>query len=154
VSARPAPFFRPNRRPRPHERRMGMADTKDDLDKWIDAACDDGWEPSPDAISEFDDAEAGPPLDKSELKAAHEDLAKWRSPADFHCVVQGLHKRCRAREFKSPHRKFLLDAWTLAEFVRHKSVDQVRLAGPSEQWPDGYVKVGPSVENVEVTIAL
>jgi hypothetical protein len=36
----------------------------------------------------------------------------------------------------------------------HKPVDQVRLADPSEQWPDGYVKIGDKVENVEATIAM
>jgi hypothetical protein len=44
--------------------------------------------------------------------------------------------------------------WTLAEFVRHKTVDQVWLAPPCEEWPDGYVRLGKKTENVEVTIAL
>jgi hypothetical protein len=131
-------------------------DEKDELDKLIDAACDDGWDPGADGWgpSEFDDLESGPPLSAEELNSARTDLARWRSPADFRLAVYRLHKRCRSWEFKGPERKFLLDAWTLAEFIRHKSVDQVRLADPSEQWPDGYVKIGESVENVEVTIAL
>jgi hypothetical protein len=128
----------------------------DDIDKWIDAACDDGWEPSKDGWgpSEFDDAERGPPLSATELKNASKDLAQWHSPIDFRRAVYKLHKRCRPKEFKGPQRKFLLDAWTLAEFVRHKPVDQVRLAGPSEQWPDGYVRTAQTTENIEVTIAL
>jgi hypothetical protein len=131
-------------------------DEKDELDKLIDAACDDGWDPAADGWgpSEFDDVETGPSLSANELTSARADLTRWRSPADFRLAVHRLHKRCRSWEFKGPERKFLLDAWTLAEFVRHKSVDQVRLADPSEQWPDGYVKIGESVENVEVTIAL
>jgi hypothetical protein len=84
----------------------------------------------------------------------HARTAIWLSPIDFRRSVDGLHKRCRSRDFKSPHRKFLLDAWTLAEFVRHKAVDEVRLASPSELWPVGYVKIGENVNNVEATIAL
>jgi hypothetical protein len=53
----------------------------------------------------------------------------------------------------SPKATFLRDAWTLAKFVRHKSVDQVRLADPSDRWPDGYVKIDQTIENVEVTMA-
>ncbi len=133
---------------------IGMSD--DDIEKWIDAACDDGWDPSKDGWgpSEFDDAESGPPLSATELKNAREDLAQWHSPIDFRRAVHNLHKRCHAREFKGPQRKFLLDAWTLAEFVRHKTVDKVRLADPSEQWPDGYVKIAGKIENVEATIAV
>jgi hypothetical protein len=133
-----------------------MADVEqDELDKLIDAACDDGWDPAVDGWgpSEFDDLETGPPLSADELNSAHTDLARWRMPADFRLAVHRLHKRCRSWEFRGPERKFLLDAWTLAELVRHKSVDQVRLADPSEQWPDGYVQIGRKIENVEVTAA-
>jgi hypothetical protein len=57
--------------------------------------------------------------------------------------------------FNNPRQKFLLDAWTLAEFaMRHKSIEQVRLAGPDERWPGGFVRGESVVENVEVTIAL
>jgi hypothetical protein len=52
------------------------------------------------------------------VKTSKRRAAIWRSPIDFGRSVEGLHKRCRSRDFKSPHRKFLLDAWTLAEFVR------------------------------------
>jgi hypothetical protein len=128
---------------------------QDKLDKLIDAACEDGWDPAVDgwAPSEFDDLETGPPLSADELKDARADLARWRTPSDFWLAVHRLHKRCRSWEFRGPDRKFLLDAWTLAELVRHKPVDQVRLADPSEQWPDGYVQIGGKIENVEVTAA-
>jgi|ERR1700730_13781627 len=39
----------------------------------------------------------------------------------------------------------------LAEFVGLRSVDSVRLACASEQWPDGYVKVGGKTHNIEIT---
>jgi hypothetical protein len=130
----------------------------EDIEKLIDAGCADGWDPANDGwddLSEVEVDETAPPLVAHELKSVHEDLARRRSPADFRKVVAGLHKRCRSWEiFKNPRQNFLLDAWTLAEFVRHQPVDQVWLAGPSEQWPDGYVCIGKKIENVEVTIAL
>jgi hypothetical protein len=96
-----------------------------------------------------------PPLSTDELKRAHEDLAVWRVPLDFRRTVDRLHKRCLSSEFfGNPHYKFLREAWTLAEFVRYKTVDCVRLAGPRENWPDGYVRLGETIENVEVTVAL
>ena len=128
----------------------------DDIVKWVEAACDDGWDPAKDGWGppEFDNSESGPLLLPAELKRAHEYLAIPRSPLDFRRAVHCFHKRCHSREFKSPQRKFLLDAWTIAEFVRYKAVDQVWLAGPSERWPDGYVKIGQTYENIEATIAL
>jgi hypothetical protein len=126
----------------------------DDLDEWIDTTLR-GWDPSKDGWgpSEFDDLPTGP-LSSDELKQARADLARWRSPGGFRRAVHALHRRCRSWEFKSPRPKFLLDAWTIAEFVEHKPVDQVRLADPSEQWPDGYVTIGDKVENIEATIAV
>jgi hypothetical protein len=129
----------------------------DAIQKFIEAACDDGWDPAEDGwdLLEFDDSESTPPLEPSELKSIHECLATWRSPADFRVAVGDLHKRCRSSEiFKNPRLNFLLDAWTLAEFVRHKPVDRVRLAGPSESWPDGQVRIGQETKNVEITAAL
>ena len=39
----------------------------------------------------------------------------------------------------------------LAEFVSLHHVDSVRLANASEQWPDGFVKIGEFVHKIEVT---
>jgi hypothetical protein len=128
----------------------------DDLDEWIDATLK-GWDLSKEGWrrSEFDDIETGPPLSADELEIVHEDLGVWRSPLDFRRTVARLRKRCLSSEiFAKTRQKFLLDAFTLAEFVRHKTVDQVRLKSPREEWPDGYVRLGQKVENVEVTVAL
>lgn len=103
---------------------------------------------------EFDDAESEPALSAVDLKSVREDLAQWRAPLNFRRAVHRLHSRCRARDFKGPQRKFLLDAWTLAELVRHQPVDEVRPADPSEQFPDGYVKIRGKIEKVEATIAV
>lgn len=83
-------------------------------------------------------------------------LAAWHSPSAFGDAVCEFHKRCRSREiFNDPGLSFLLDAWTLAEFACRKgNIDQVRMADPNEQWPDGYILVQGKIHNVEVTTAL
>jgi hypothetical protein len=90
-----------------------------------------------------------------ELKAEHEGLAVWRAPADFQSAVTALCRRTTSKAFfNNPRQQFLRDAWTLAKFaLRRKAVDQVKLAGPDDDWPDGYVSVAGAIKNVEVTIA-
>jgi len=130
--------------------------TGDDIDKWIDATLE-GWDPSKEGWgpSEFDDVEAGPPLSIDELKRAHENLAVRRSPLDFRRTVGRLHKRCLSSEiFNDPKRKFLLDAWVLAELSKHKPFTRLRLAGADEQWPDGYAQTETGELKIEVTSAL
>jgi hypothetical protein len=130
--------------------------TGDDIDKWIDATLE-GWDPSKEGWgpSEFDDVEAGPPLSIDELKRAHEDLAVWHSPLDFRRTVARLHKRCRSSEiFNDPKRKFLLDAWVVAELSKHKPFTRLRLAGEDERWPDGCAQTETGELKIEVTSAL
>jgi hypothetical protein len=130
--------------------------TGDDIDKWIDATLE-GWDPSKEGWgpSEFDDVEAGPPLSIDELKRAHEDLAVWHSPLDFRRTVARLHKRCRSSEiFNDPKRKFLLDAWVVAELSKHKPFTRLRLAGEDERWPDGYAQTETGELKIEVTSVL
>jgi hypothetical protein len=120
----------------------------DDLDKLIDTAC----EGDPTEFVEFIDDEAGPPLSKGEIRQVRDSLSKWHSPADFRSSVQTLCKRCRSTDwFSRPDLKFLHDAFVLAEVVGHLAVDQVRLATPADQWPDGYVRIDNKDHNVEVT---
>jgi hypothetical protein len=116
-----------------------MIPDDDDIDKMIDAACDDGWDPAEDGWDDLMEVETDPnlpPLQDDELDGIREDLARWRSPPEFRALVATLHKRCRPSEvFRNPRMKFLLEAWTLAQFTRHKPVDQVRSAVRSEDWP-------------------
>jgi hypothetical protein len=102
-------------------------DGGDDIEKGLAAACDDGQDPSKDGwdLNEIEPDNNAPPLSEAELKAARIDLAVWHSPSDFRGAVEALHKRCRSRDFKKPGPKFLLGAWTLAEFVGHFPVDEV-----------------------------
>ena len=131
-------------------------DIQDDIQKFIEAACDDGWDPAKDGWDlQVDDDEPVQPLKIDELKSVHEQLATWCSPTKFRRAVSALHKRCRSGDvFNNPRFKFLLDAWTLAEFVKHKSVDQVRLSAPSDRWPDGQVWIKQETKSVEITVAL
>ena len=107
----------------------------DDIKKFIEVACDDGWDPAKDGwdlLDEVDDGEPIQPLTVDELKHVHEQLAAPCSPAKFRQAVGTLHKRCRCRPtdfFNNPRFKFLREAWPLAELVRHKPVDQVRTLG-------------------------
>lgn len=104
----------------------------------------------------IDGPEDDPPLQDSELRSVHVGLTVPRAPNDFQAAVEALHWRTRSKVlFNNPRQKFLLDAWTLAEFaVRLESADQVWLSGPDERWPDGYVRIGAAIKSIEVTIAL
>lgn len=92
-------------------------------------------------------------LRDGELQQAHSSLTVWRSPSDFHSAVEALHQRAPSKFlFNNPRLKFLIDAWTLAEFaLRLRTVERVRLAGIKDGWPDGYVRTGGTTKNVEVT---
>jgi hypothetical protein len=96
------------------------------------------------------------PIRKDEARAMHERLSAWHSPSTFYALGRTLRQGHSTRELiKNPRLKPLRDAWPLAEFsLRHKGVERVRLAGPKDQWPDGYVQVDRVIKNVEVTIAL
>jgi hypothetical protein len=124
----------------------------DEIERWIEQAIEADAQPE---ISDYDDGEAGPPLSSDELLEGRASLATWQAPDVFRQRVHALNKRCRSSEFfNDPHHKFLRDAWTIAEFTRHKPVDLVRLTAEDERWPDGQVRVGSTIENLEAAIAL
>jgi hypothetical protein len=129
-----------------------------DIDKWFDAALEDGWDPLDGwAPSEFEtDSEASLLLlSDADLPQARRELAKWADPREFRRLVDGFHKRSRSKElFNDPKRKFLLDAWVLAQLSKHKHFHQIRLAGIDEQWPDGYGRIEAGEQKIEVTTAL
>jgi hypothetical protein len=89
-------------------------------------------------------------------RAAFSELTVWQRPGEFRRRVTAFVNQCRSREFfNDPKLKFLHDAWTLAELIKHKRVSNIRLARADERWPDGYVQLRSGrVVNVEVTIAL
>jgi hypothetical protein len=96
--------------------------------------------------------EDGPPLTDAERRQGHDNLARWLPPQEFSQITESLCARCQSPEwFNNPHLKYLHDAYVLAHFAQAHAFDLVRLAGPSEQWPDGYAKLGARVHNVEIT---
>lgn len=118
-------------------------------DDWIDAAIDA--DPVELDIDEYDEPR-GPPLSPEEIKAARVILARWQSPDAFKALVDPLCARCASRDwFNRPQLKFLHDAFVLARFARRQCVDEVCLAEPSAQWPDGFVRAAGQMHNIEVT---
>jgi hypothetical protein len=124
----------------------------DELDDWLNQAL----AADPLEVVDSDDNEIIPiPLRSAhELTNARANMTAWQSPIDFQRTVKALHAGCRSGDiFNNPRLKFLLDAWILAEFTFCWPVDQVRLTRPNEQWPDGQIRIGTAIENVEVTSA-
>jgi hypothetical protein len=133
--------------------------SSNDIEKWIEAACDDGWDPFEDGWgpSEFETNSEDPslPLTATDLSKARAELAEWTAPREFRRRVHGFHRRCRSKEiFNDPKRKFLLDAWVLAQLSKHKQFSQIRLAGVDAPWPDGYARTEAGEQKIEVTSAL
>jgi hypothetical protein len=123
----------------------------DSFDEWIDNVCES--EPLPSDLGfDDDDGPAGPTLTADEIQAARSRLAGWQSVTAFSADTKILCNRCVSSDyFLQTRLKFLHDAYVLAKFVRLQAVDQVRLAGPRENWPDGFVKIQRQTFNIEVT---
>jgi hypothetical protein len=123
----------------------------DEIEKMIGAAIDaDPIDPA--ELARHGDERMGPPLSEDEITEARKELGTWQTAATFRNVVLSLHKRPSPPDyFNQPKLKFLHDAFVIAQFVDHYWVDQVRLATPLEQWPDGHIRVGDAIESVEVT---
>jgi hypothetical protein len=91
-------------------------------------------------------------LSADERRDAQLRLAAFQAPAAFAALTNALCDRCGSEDwFNRPYLKFLHDAYVLAEFVTLAPVESVRLAGASEQWPDGYVRVSGKSHNIEIT---
>jgi hypothetical protein len=119
----------------------------DSLDDWIDAACETEQPP----IDE-DEEPVGPPLTDAELDAGLRVLVEWQSSQDFSTATQALCRRCQSSDyFNRPKLKFLHDAYVIAEFANLLDTHGVRLADPSDQWPDGFVRLQDRIYNIEVT---
>jgi hypothetical protein len=135
---------------KPKATRAQPDEADDDIEKLIDSAL----QADPIEIVEFVEEATGPPLSDDEITQARRDLAEWQTPTVFRNVVYPLCQRCGSSDyFNRPKLKFLHDAFVLAEFVGRRPVDQVRLAGPTDQWPDGYIRLDDKDHNVEVTSA-
>jgi hypothetical protein len=124
---------------------------RDEFDDWIDAVCEA--DPIDDDLADDEvDHPFGPPLTTQDIDEARSNLAKWQAPKAFKDDVLALCRRCPSSEyFRSPHLKFLHDAYVLAKFASKMAVDKVRLAASGEQWPDGYIESQGTQFNIEVT---
>jgi hypothetical protein len=122
-------------------------------DDWIDKACEADPLPIED-IGDDESADVGPPLTSEEIESARARLALWQAAQIFRDDVKALNRRCLSWDFfLNPHLKFLHDGDVLADFANLRCVDQVRLAAPKENWPDGYVKIRGRSYAIEVTSA-
>jgi hypothetical protein len=86
-----------------------------------------------------------------ELHEAHAALARWQSPAEFIECVEKWEAQTPSKVFLGRAGGFLREAWVLAKFIRQIAVERVRLADPSEQWPDGYLEIGAATKSLEIT---
>ncbi len=122
---------------------------RDRIDDWIERAIKA--DPVELDIDEFD-GHSGPPLSREDIEAARVSLARWQRHDAFKATTDALCGRCASKDwFNHPQLNFLHDAFVLARFARHQRVDEVRLAGPLAQWPDGFVRLAGKVHNIEVT---
>ena len=88
---------------------------------------------------------------QNELHQAHASLARWQSPAEFIELVEKWEAQTPSKVFLGGPGGFLREAWVLAKFVEQFAVERVRLADPSEQWPDGYIEIRGATKSVEIT---
>ncbi len=122
----------------------------DSLDDWIDKAVETDVPTLNDG--DFDDEPRGPPLSDNEIDDGLRLLARWQSPDDIKKMTDALCWRCQSSDyFNRPQLNFLQDAYVLAKFARLKEAESVRLAAPSERWPDGLMKLEGQIYNIEVT---
>jgi hypothetical protein len=92
---------------------------------------------------------------KRAAEAAHSDLARWRSPADFVGRVDQIQRNVQSGNlFHSRDFNFLTEALALSEFVELYAVEEVRLNAPSEQHPDAFIRLNGEVVDVEITEVL
>ena len=128
-----------------------MSDAPNDaIDDWIDQALEA--DPLTIDIDDDDDEPVGPRPTKIELDAAQQLLIQWQSPDDFSDAALAMCKRCLSGDyFNQPKLKFLHDAYVLAKFARLGGADSVRLAAPSDQWPDGFINLRGETYKIEIT---
>ncbi len=125
------------------------AAVRDELDELIDRACEA--DPLP-LCDEDAEPPRGPPLSPDERRHTQLRLAMSQTPADFIANTNTLCGRCNSEDFfNRPYLKFLHDAYVLAKFVELTPVENVRLAGVADQWPDGYVTLAGKTHNIEIT---
>jgi hypothetical protein len=122
----------------------------DAIDDWIDQLLEA--DPLTIEMDDVDDEPVGPRPTESEMDTARQLLVQCQSPDDFSKTTLSMCRRCLSRDyFNRPKLNFLHDAYVLAKFAKLRGAESVRLAAPSDQWPDGFIKLRGRIHNIEVT---
>jgi hypothetical protein len=89
------------------------------------------------------------------LPAGRIAIERWQTPAEFIAKVEELAEPVKSDKlFNQAAVGFLLDAMVLAEFVKFRPPEQVRLVDQKEQWPDGQTGTPENPIDIEVTEVL
>lgn len=92
-------------------------------------------------------------LPPEEVEACKVALQSWQEPGAFCEVSAALRQRLSREEFFNiPALSFLREAWTLGRFATLSGAESVRLG--EDRFPDGFVRTGGQVTEVEVTEAI
>ena len=98
---------------------------------------------------------AGGKVTAQELAAGRSELERWQTPAAFIAKVKELGERVKSDKlFNLTTVKFLLDAMVLAEFVKFRPTEMVRLVEQRAEWPDGQIGTRKNPANIEITEAM
>jgi len=88
-----------------------------------------------------------------EVEACKVALQSWQEPGAFCEASTELRQRLSREEFFNiPALSFLREAWTLGRFAMLSGAESVRLG--DDRFPDGFVRMGGQVTEVEVTEAI
>lgn len=89
------------------------------------------------------------------LAAGRRALERWQTPADFNSQVTKLAEPIKSDKlFNLTKMDFLFDAMVLAEFVKFRPTENVRLVEQREQWPDGQTGTPQTPIDIEITEVL
>jgi len=93
--------------------------------------------------------------DEKVLAEGRRALEGWQTPAEFIAKVEELVSPVKSDKlFSLPSVGFLLDAMILAEFMKLRPSDKVRLVEQRRQWPDGQSGTPQKPIDIEITEVL
>ncbi|MGY4255302.1 hypothetical protein ACVI1L_002370 [Bradyrhizobium sp. USDA 4516] len=91
-------------------------------------------------------------LDLVKLADGRKALEAWQTPEQFKKKIDELADAVDSEAlFNRNETQFLRDAMALETFTRCRTTEKVRLAQPSDQWPDGQIGTPEQPINIEVT---
>jgi hypothetical protein len=94
-------------------------------------------------------------VNSEDLAAGRSVLERWQTPGEFRAKVEELAESIKSDKlFNRSEMGFLLDAMVLAEFVKFRPTESVRLVEQKEQWPDGQTGTAQKPIDIEITEVL